>query len=109
MIAPLLEVAMDEVFIPLKGELLVRRTNQDDARTAVRFLTSGPGGAQQPVAATGVYPLLPSPMVRVVASGISFARIKRMKSSLAGAWITGCANVSIPAKIASRARISFEM
>jgi mono/diheme cytochrome c family protein/uncharacterized membrane protein len=48
-----------------QAELLVRRVNQDDARTAVRFLVSGPGGAQQPVTATGTYPLLPSPMVSV--------------------------------------------
>ena len=39
---------------------------QDDARTAVRFLVSGFGGAaQQPVAATGTYPLLPSPMYAI--------------------------------------------
>jgi copper transport protein len=49
-----------------QAELLVRRVNQDDARTAMRFLVSGFGGAaQQPATATGIYPLLPSPMVGV--------------------------------------------
>ncbi len=49
-----------------QAELLVRRTNQDDARTALRFIVSGFGGPpQQPVTATGTYPLLPSPMVSV--------------------------------------------
>ncbi|HEY3061316.1 MAG TPA: CopD family protein [Chloroflexota bacterium] len=49
-----------------QAELLIRRTNQDDARTALRFIVSGFGGpAQQPVTATGTYPLLPSPMVSV--------------------------------------------
>jgi copper transport protein len=47
-----------------QAELLVRRTNQDDARTAIRFLVASPGGAPQPTAATsGAYPLLPSPLV----------------------------------------------
>jgi len=59
-----------------QAELLVRRTNQDDARSAVRFLVSGFGGPpQQPATATGTYPLLPSPMVSVayalVAAGIA--------------------------------------
>jgi len=48
-----------------QAELLVRRVNQDDARTAVRFLVSGPGGAQQPASALSAYPLLPSPMISV--------------------------------------------
>ncbi len=48
-----------------QAELLVRRTNQDDARTAVRFLVSGPGGTQQPASALSAYPLLPSPMVTI--------------------------------------------
>jgi mono/diheme cytochrome c family protein len=49
-----------------QAELLVRRTNQDDARTALRFLVAGPGGSPQPTAsASGAYPLLPSPLVSV--------------------------------------------
>ncbi len=47
-----------------QAELLVRRVNQDDARTAVRFLASGPGGAQ-PATALSAYPLLPSPMISI--------------------------------------------
>jgi mono/diheme cytochrome c family protein len=44
--------------------MLVRRTNQDDARTAFRFLVAGPGGAPQPTASiASAYPLLPSPIV----------------------------------------------
>jgi copper transport protein len=47
-----------------QAELLVRRTGQDDARTALRFTVAGPGGApQQPTSAAGAYPLLPSPLV----------------------------------------------
>ena len=47
-----------------QAELLVRRTGQDDARTAIRFLVAGPGGTSQPTATTsGAYPLLPSPLV----------------------------------------------
>lgn len=49
-----------------QAELLVRRVSQDDAQTALRFLVSGPGGAQQPPAtALSAYPLLPSPMISV--------------------------------------------
>jgi mono/diheme cytochrome c family protein/uncharacterized membrane protein len=44
-----------------QAEMLVRRTGQDDARTAIRFLVAGPGGAQlSTTSVTGVYPLLPS-------------------------------------------------
>jgi copper transport protein len=47
-----------------QAEMLVRRTGQDDARTAIRFLVAGPGGAQPSNASVaGVYPLLPSPLV----------------------------------------------
>jgi copper transport protein len=47
-----------------QAELLVRRTAQDDARTAVRFLVAGPGGSSQAVASvSGAYPLLPTPLV----------------------------------------------
>ncbi|MBV9542855.1 MAG: CopD family protein, partial [Chloroflexi bacterium] len=49
-----------------QAELLVRRTDQDDARSALRFLVAGPGGAPaETTTAFGAYPLLPSPMVSV--------------------------------------------
>jgi copper transport protein len=49
-----------------QAEMLVRRTGQDDARSAIRFLVSAPGGAPQPTGSvTGAYPLLPSPLVSV--------------------------------------------
>jgi mono/diheme cytochrome c family protein len=49
-----------------QAELLVRRTAQDDARTAFRFVVAGPGGATSRAAAPlASYPLLPSPMVSV--------------------------------------------
>ncbi len=44
--------------------MLVRRTGQDDARTALRFAVTAPGGAPQPAASvSSAYPLLPSPMI----------------------------------------------
>src|SRR5207302_6333074 len=44
-----------------QAEMLVRQTGQDDARTAVRFMVAGPGGAPQATASvSGAYPLLPS-------------------------------------------------
>jgi copper transport protein len=47
-----------------QAEMLVRRTGQDDARTALRFAVAAPGGAAQPApAASSAYPLLPSPMI----------------------------------------------
>ena len=47
-----------------QAEMLVRRTGLDDARTAVRFVVAGQGGAAPPVASvSGAYPLLPSPLV----------------------------------------------
>jgi mono/diheme cytochrome c family protein len=47
-----------------QAEMLVRRTGQDDARTALRFVVAGPGGAPQTSTAVRAgYPLLPSPMV----------------------------------------------
>lgn len=49
-----------------QAEMLVRRTGQDDARTALRFLVAGPGGAPaQTAVASGAYPLLPSPLVSI--------------------------------------------
>jgi mono/diheme cytochrome c family protein len=47
-----------------QAEMLVRRTGQDDARTALRFMVTAPGGAAQPApSASSAYPLLPSPMM----------------------------------------------
>jgi copper transport protein len=48
-----------------QAEMLVRRTGQDDARTALRFVVSAPGGTQQSTSASvsSAYPLLPSPMM----------------------------------------------
>jgi copper transport protein len=47
-----------------QAEMLVRRTGQDDARTALRFVVTPPGGVRQPAAAvSSAYPLLPSPMI----------------------------------------------
>ena len=70
-----------------QAELLVRRTGQDDARTAIRFLVAGPGGTSQPTATTsGAYPLLPSPLVSlayaligagVLVAGIAVVRAVR--------------------------------
>ena len=49
-----------------QAEMLVRRTGQDDARTALRFVVAGPAGAPQtPIAVNAGYPLLPTPMVSV--------------------------------------------
>jgi len=49
-----------------QAELLVRRTGQDDARSAFRFIVAGPGGANsQASAAVASYPLLPSPMISI--------------------------------------------
>src|SRR5216683_608658 len=61
-----------------QAEMLVRRTEQDDARTALRFLVAGPGGSGQPTSSvSGAYPLLPSPLVSVayalIAIGIGVA------------------------------------
>jgi copper transport protein len=47
-----------------QAEMLVRRPGQDDARTALRFVVAGPGGAPQTApTVSSAYPLLPSPMV----------------------------------------------
>jgi mono/diheme cytochrome c family protein len=63
-----------------QAELLVRRTGQDDARTALRFTVAGPGGApQQPASVSGAYPLLPSPLVSLayllIAAGLGVAGV----------------------------------
>ena len=47
-----------------QAEMLVRRTGQDDARTALRFSVAAPGGSSQPApVVSSAYPLLPSPMI----------------------------------------------
>jgi copper transport protein len=61
-----------------QAEMLVRRTDQDDARTALRFVVAGPGGAPQSAAvASNAYPLLPTPQVSLayllIAIGIGVA------------------------------------
>jgi copper transport protein len=72
-----------------QAELLVRRTDQDDVRTAIRFLVAGPGGAAQPTgAAAGAYPLLPSPLVSVayalIALGLGFAIVGAFHAARGG-------------------------
>jgi mono/diheme cytochrome c family protein len=62
-----------------QAEMLVRRTGQDDARTAERFVVASTGGAPQTTASTvsSAYPLMPSPMVTLayalIAAGIGLA------------------------------------
>jgi mono/diheme cytochrome c family protein len=61
-----------------QAEMLVRRTGQDDARTALRFIVAGPGGAPQTTGSvSGAYPLLPSPMIALsyllIVAGIGVA------------------------------------
>ncbi|MBV9356836.1 MAG: CopD family protein [Chloroflexi bacterium] len=84
-----------------QAELLVRRTGQDDARNALRFVVTGPGA--QPVASSsGVasYPLLPSPLttlayvllgagvgVVVVAFVKGGRRVHRTQAALLGAGL----------------------
>ena len=68
-----------------QAELLVRRTGQDDARTAIRFLVAGPGGAPQgSSAASGAYPLLPSPLVSLayalIAAGVAVASVALVRA-----------------------------
>jgi copper transport protein len=69
-----------------QAEMLVRRTAQDDARTALRFLVAGPGGSGQSLAsASGAYPLLPSPLVSVayvlIAVGIGVAGMAAVRAA----------------------------
>jgi copper transport protein len=68
-----------------QAEMLVRRTGQDDARTALRFIVAAPGGA--PPASTsvsGAYPLLPSPMVALayllIALGVGVAVVALVRT-----------------------------
>jgi copper transport protein len=69
-----------------QAEMLVRRTGQDDARTALRFVVAGPGGApqQQSSLASAGYPLLPSPMVSLayllIAIGLVVAAIALVRA-----------------------------
>jgi mono/diheme cytochrome c family protein len=70
-----------------QAEMLVRRTGQDDARTALRFAVASPGGAPQATASvSSAYPLLPSPMVSlayaligagVIVAGVAVVRALR--------------------------------
>jgi len=69
-----------------QAEMLVRRTGQDDARTALRFLVAGPGGSGQPTSSvSGAYPLLPSPLVSVayalIAIGIGVAGMAAFRAA----------------------------
>ncbi|HEY0582038.1 MAG TPA: CopD family protein, partial [Chloroflexota bacterium] len=68
-----------------QAEMLVRRTNQDDARTAFRFLVAGPSGSPQPTASVAsAYPLLPSPMVSLayllIALGLGVAGVALVRA-----------------------------
>jgi copper transport protein len=68
-----------------QAEMLVRRTGQDDARTALRFLVAGPGGTGPPLASvSGAYPLLPSPLVSVayalMAIGVGVAGMAALRA-----------------------------
>ena len=68
-----------------QAEMLVRRTGQDDARTALRFVVAGVGGAQPPAATvSSAYPLLPSPLVSVayalVAAGVVVAGLAMVRA-----------------------------
>ncbi|HTD77215.1 MAG TPA: CopD family protein [Chloroflexota bacterium] len=63
-----------------QAEMLVRQTGQDDARTAVRFMVAGPGGAPQATSSvSGAYPLLPSAPVALayalIGAGIVVAAV----------------------------------
>ncbi|MDQ6670586.1 MAG: CopD family protein [Chloroflexota bacterium] len=70
-----------------QAEMLVRRTGQDDARTALRFVVAASGGAQPaPASVSSAYPLLPSPLASVayalwaagaVVGGVAVARAVR--------------------------------
>ncbi len=68
-----------------QAEMLVRRTGQDDARTAVRFVVAGPGGAPQAATSvSGAYPLLPSAPVALayalIAAGAVVAVVALVRS-----------------------------
>ena len=69
-----------------QAEMLVRRTGQDDARTALRFIVAAPGGAPQPTASvTGAYPLLPSPLISLayllIVAGVGVAALAVVRTS----------------------------
>jgi len=68
-----------------QAEMLVRRTGQDDARTALRFQVTPPGGAPQTQSTvSSAYPLLPSPMISLayvlIAVGVVVAVIAVVRS-----------------------------
>ena len=85
--APLLSQAGD-----WQAELLVRRTGQDDARSALRFKVTGPGTASASTAPGAVYPLLPSPLISLayaliaVGSGWALVTLWRMRRRARRAW-----------------------
>jgi mono/diheme cytochrome c family protein len=69
-----------------QAEMLVRRTGQDDARTALRFVVAAPGGSQSSTPASSAYPLLPSPMIAlaygliglgIIVMAVAIVRISR--------------------------------
>lgn len=69
-----------------QAEMLVRRTGQDDARTALRFIVATPGGTSQTRGvAASTYPLLPSPLVSLayllIATGIIVAAIAAARAA----------------------------
>jgi copper transport protein len=83
-----------------QAELLVRRTGQDDARNALRFVVSGPGAASASASTSAAYPLLPSPLttlayvllaagagVIVVAFVRGGRRVHRTQAALLGAGL----------------------
>jgi mono/diheme cytochrome c family protein len=68
-----------------QAEMLVRRTGQDDARSALRFIVSPPGGAPQAAGSvSGAYPLLPSPMTSLsyllIAAGVGVAALALVRT-----------------------------
>jgi mono/diheme cytochrome c family protein len=68
-----------------QAEMLVRRSAQDDARTALRFVIAGPGGSGPPLASvSGAYPLLPSPLVSLayalIAIGVGVAGMAAVRA-----------------------------
>ena len=89
-----------------QAELLVRRTGQDDARTALRFVVAGPGGApQQPTSAAGAYPLLPSPLVSLAYLLIAIGhRRRRGRRGQSRARVASAASAATPGGAGRRGR-----
>jgi mono/diheme cytochrome c family protein len=80
-----------------QAQLLIRRTGLDDARSALRFIVSGPGTAAVASApAAGAYPLLPSPLTSLsyllVVGGVVFGAVMlrrgRRRRHARRAWAT---------------------